>query len=157
MVRAGTGLTLGVVLALLTAAPPLTAQEPDSLLPAPADTVDDPGPDPVGFLLENKDSLRLAPHVVDELVRINLDLFRRTRPIQRRIDSILPPPNPDIGRPLRRAPTSEQREALAPLVAQRMNERRRARDAAYALLTPEQRQKARDMIRRFAVRARSRR
>lgn len=153
---------LGLLLAVPVGA--VTAQQP-SPPPSPpereapqggaaADTADDPGPDPVGFLLENKDSLRLAQDVVNELVRINLDLFRRTRPIQRRIDSIMPPPNPDIARPLRRTPSPEQREALGPLLAQRLGERRRARDAAYALLTPEQQQRARDLIQRLTSRRR---
>jgi hypothetical protein len=149
------------LLGLLVAAPlgAVAAQQPAPPLSAPppaavADTADDPGPDPVGFLLEYKDSLRLTQDVVDELVRINLDLFRRTRPIQRRIDSIVPPVNPDIARPVRRSLTPEQRAALTPLMAQRMNERRRARDAAYELLSPEQQQRARDLLLRLTSRRR---
>ncbi len=134
------------------------AQQPQPPPPAPAgaDSAAPVSGDPVGFLLEHKDSLRLTPGVVNELVQINLDLFRRTRRIQRTIDSIVPPAADAFGAPRQRALTPEQREHLAPLLQARRAELLRARDAAYALLTPDQRQQARRLELRLATRDRRR-
>lgn len=149
MVRAGTGLT-ALLLAIAPAAlcgqqaPPPPAEAGDSAAPV--------GSDPVGLLLENRDALRLSPPVVDQLVQINLDLFRRTRRIQRGIDSIIPPADDAFGARRARPLTPEQRERLAPLMAARRAELLRARDAAWELLTPEQRDQARRLGERTAGR-----
>lgn len=123
------------------------AQRPDSARMA----MFGPAPDPVGFLLEHKDSLRLTPDVVQQLVAINLDLFRRNARVQRGIDSILPAPEDAPGgggfgggvRP--GALTPEQRERLQPLMVRRNANIQRARDAAWELLTPDQRARAERM------------
>ena len=161
MVRAGTRLRLPLLLLLaLGGVSPaaVTAQEPQQPPPPPAaaDSAAPVSSDPVGFLLEHKDSLRLAPAVVSELVQINLDLFRRTRRIQRTIDSIVPPAADAFGAPRQRALTPEQRERLAPLLEARRAELERARDAAYALLTPDQQLQARRLEQRLAARSRRR-
>lgn len=100
-------------------------------------------PDPVGFLLEIRDSLGLSPDQLDQLRAINLDLFRRNSRIKTRIDSIAPPPSPDYAYG-RRPPelTPEQRERLQTLVVARTENIRRAREAAYAVLTDMQRGRA---------------
>jgi hypothetical protein len=162
VVRAGSRLIAAAAAAALLLPPAATAQQPPADAPAPppaaatADSAGDVGTDPVGFLLEHRDSLGLAPAVVDELVQINLDLFRRTRRVQRAIDSIVPPPpEPGFAAPRARPLTPAQRERLAPLLAERLSHLRRARDAAYALLTPAQRDRARDLARQLAARART--
>lgn len=131
--------------------PPPRARADSSALPQRPDSARmamfGPAPDPVGFLLENKDSLHLAPDVVQQLVAINLDLFRRNSRVQRQIDSILPPPDDAAGGTgyggVRMGSlTPEQRDAVAPLMARRAANIERARTAAYDLLTPAQRDQA---------------
>jgi hypothetical protein len=143
VVRARPGVALLAL--LLAAAPNGRAQQPDSA------TAFGVGADPVGFLLENKDSLQLAPAVVSELVQVNLALFRRNQRLQRSIDSVAPPPAEGIRpRPL----TAEQRERLAPLLAVRAANIRQARAAAWALLNPEQQERARQLEARANARLR---
>lgn len=145
-----------LALVLLAFAPvALHAQDtmPASPPPAAADSAREVGPDPVGFLLEHKDTLHLSQPVVDQLVRINLDLFRRTRRIQRTIDSIVPPADDYAGIRRARQISAEQREVLAPLLAARRAELLRAHDAAWELLTVEQRESAERLAQR-AVRGR---
>jgi hypothetical protein len=157
VVRAGTRLTLPLLLLALGWVPAAAAAAQEPASPPPPAVADSGAPvsgDPVGFLLEHKDSLHLAPGVVSELVQINLDLFRRTRRIQRSIDSIVPPAADAFGAPRQRALTPEQRQRLAPLLAARRAELQRAHDAAFALLTPDQQRQARQLEQRGAVRGR---
>jgi len=99
--------------------------------------------DPVGFLLENRDSLDLTDAQLDQLRAINLDLFRHNARIQIQIDSLLPPPSPDQ-RFASQAPdlSPEQRHRVETLVAERSRNIRQARADAYTVLTPDQRTRA---------------
>lgn len=112
--------------------------------------------DPIGMLLERRDSLRLADSVVMQLVQLNLRFFRRKRALQMRLDSLLPegplggfggpevllPPGQDSARDPRVRPIFDRlREVI-----------RAARDSAYAMLTPEQRERADSLEHRALLR-----
>src|SRR5437879_4137124 len=45
--------------------------------------------DPIGFLLESRDSLRLPDSIVTQLVRLNLRLYQRNAVIQMSLDTIM--------------------------------------------------------------------
>ncbi len=127
--------------------PPLaTAPGPgDSLTPVLA------GSDPIGTLLENRDSLHLTPELRQRLVQLNLRLFRRNRAVQLRIDSLVPPPPDPPARAERPSPAVQ--EQLAPLYARLRAQIAAARDTALEMLTPEQR----DIVARLEQRERERR
>ncbi len=135
------------------------ARRPDSLppmavAPMPGDTLASTllgGFDPIGTLLENRDSLHLSPDLRQRLVQLNLRLFRRNRAIQLRIDSLLPPPRETPGRVER--PSPQVQELLTPLYAQLRAQVAAARDTALEMLTPEQR----DIVARIEQRERERR
>ncbi len=138
----------------------LPARRPDSLLPPPPATAPGtreslavllPGVDPIGTLLENRDSLHLTPELRQRLVQLNLRLFRRNRAVQLRIDSLLPPPPEPPGRAERPSPAVQ--DQLAPLYAQLRAQIAAARDTALEMLTPEQR----DVVARLEQRERERR
>lgn len=126
----------------------LAAQRPPE--PQPGILLAGAGPlDPVGFLLEHRADLRLADSVVMQLVRVNMRLFRQNRQLQMRLDSILPegmarpaaPPqgaNPLDGLALPESLVTRVRE----LVGRMRDNARAAQDAAFALLTEEQRNRA---------------
>lgn len=126
----------------------LPARRPDSLPPGTTgpgarDSLAfwlQPSSDPIGTLLENRDSLHLSPDLLQRLVQLNLRLFRRNRGVQLRIDSLLPPPPEAPGRMER--PSPQAQELLAPLFAQLRAQIAAARDTAWEMLTPEQREVA---------------
>jgi hypothetical protein len=105
--------------------------------------------DPVGSILERRDSLRLADSQVTRLVQLNLRLFRRNRQLQLRIDSLLPDwAGPDLFGPApseRDTPASSTPDSVMarvrPLMEQMRANSRAARDTALALLTEEQRER----------------
>jgi hypothetical protein len=98
--------------------------------------------DPIGFLLERRDSLDLSDSVTFQLSRLNLRLFSRNRPLQFQVDTALyrvrgsRAPRPGEEMP------PEVRERLEPLLAQIRANTAAARDTAWAMLTAEQREKA---------------
>lgn len=108
-------------------------------------------PDPIGFLLERRDSLRLADSVVTQLVRINLRLFRQNAPLRMRLDSLMPDVDGGYASSMRDASPEERarlRERIGPIAAQMRENARVAKEAAYALLTEQQRAKADSMEQR---------
>ncbi len=114
-------------------------------------TVDTLGPlgaslDPIGFLLEHRDSLHLADSVRTELVRLNLRLFRRSGGVRLRIDSLRPPASLAGGRPAR--PDSATQARLAPLYAELRAITNAARDTAWAMLSDPQRDTAQRLLER---------
>jgi hypothetical protein len=120
--------------------------------------------DPVGFLLENRDSLRLADSVVMQLVRVNMRLFRQNRQLQMRIDSLLPAGMAGMagmGGPAGMGGTTEPQRGgsspegqalpdsvlalIRPLAARMRENARIAQEAAMALLSDSQQVRARDL------------
>lgn len=112
--------------------------------------------DPIGDLLERRDSLELPDSVVQRLVQLNLRLFRRNRAVQMRIDSLMPRQGGSLGRTAAR-PSQEVMDRAAPLIAQLRAQTAAARDTALAWLTDEQRAKVADLERRQADRRNMRR
>ncbi|MFI5207514.1 MAG: hypothetical protein ACHQU8_02670 [Gemmatimonadales bacterium] len=111
--------------------------------------------DPIGFLLESRDSLHLADSTVQHLVRLNLRLYGRNAAVQMNIDTIMRDARFD---PTQRDTTRmspELRARLDPLIALRREQTAAARDTAYALLTPEQRDSASALFGRLAQRRRA--
>ena len=129
----------------------LAAQQPPE--PRPGMLLAGAGPmDPVGFLLEHRDSLRLADSVVMQLVRLNSRLFRQNRQLQMRLDSILPAGMAGMQGPQRPGTPLEDLALPDSLVVRvrelvtRMRENARAaQDAAFALLSDSQQVRARDL------------
>lgn len=108
--------------------------------------------DPIGFLLEHRADLRLADSVVMQLVRVNIRLFRQNRQLQMRLDSILPEgmvgsPAPPRGQSLLDDPALPESLAtrVRELVGRMRENARAAQDAAFALLTEEQQNRAREL------------
>ena len=113
--------------------------------------------DPIGFLLEHRDSLRLVDSQVTRLVRLNLGFFRRKRAIQMRLDSILPDgPTSAMGRQRVSPPGQDSAtdSRARPLFEQLREVIRSARDSAYAMLTPTQRERADSLANRELLRPR---
>ncbi len=113
-----------------------------------------PPGDPIGFLLESRDSLHLPDSTVQQLVRLNLRLYSRNAALQMSIDTIMRAERFD---PTQRD-TSRMSPALRarvdPLITQRRDHTAAARDTAYALLTPVQRDSASALFDRVAQRRR---
>lgn len=110
--------------------------------------------DPIGFLLESRDSLHLPDSTVQQLVRLNLRLYSRNAALGMSIDTIMRAERFD---PTQRDTTRmspELRARLDPLVALRREQTAAARDTAYALLTPAQRDSASALFARLAQRRR---
>jgi ribosomal protein L17 len=110
--------------------------------------------DPIGFLLESHDSLHLADSVVQQLVRLNLRLYQRNAALQMSVDTIMRNARFD---PTQRDTTRmspELRALIQPLITQRRDQTAAARDTAYAMLTPVQRDSARTLFERHAQRRR---
>jgi hypothetical protein len=113
--------------------------------PAPSAPLDDP----IGLLLEHRTDIQLADSQVTALVRLNLRLFRRNRQLRLRLDSIMPPdrePETNFGRgmPARSADSLDPMAQRARQLLEQIRENARAaRDSAFALLTPEQQDRAR--------------
>lgn len=124
--------------------------------PAPSAPLDDP----IGLLLEHRTDIQLADSQVTALVRLNLRLFRRNQQLRLRLDSILPPdrePETEFGRgmPARSADTLDPVVQRArPLIEQIRENSRAARDSAFALLTPDQQDRARRLEERERPRGR---
>jgi ribosomal protein L17 len=110
--------------------------------------------DPIGFLLESRDSLHLPDSTVQQLVRLNLRLYSRNAEVQMGIDTIMRDArfDPTQRDSSRMAP--ELRARLEPLVTLRREQTAAARDSAYALLTPVQRDSASALFGRVAARRR---
>jgi hypothetical protein len=100
--------------------------------------------DPVGFLLLNRDSLALPDSTVQQLVQLNLRLFRRNQPLQNQIDSMMR----DVRFSRRREPgdssaiPAEIRDAARPLAQQIRTQTAAVKDTAWTLLTATQRERA---------------
>lgn len=149
---AAAGPQLVALLIAIAAAPGvLAAQQPPE--PRPGTLLAGATPmDPIGFLLEHRDSLRLADTVVMQLVRVNMRLFRQNRQLQMRLDSILPVGMGGPQGPARGGNSLDGLELPDSLVARvrelvtRMRENARtAQDAAFALLSDSQQVKAREL------------
>ena len=112
--------------------------------------------DPIGFLLETRDSLHLADSTVQQLVRLNLRLYQRNAAIQMGLDTLMRNARFD---PLRSRDSTtmpaELRAAVRPLLTMRDEQTAAARDTAYALLTPAQRDRARELFDRMSQRRRT--
>jgi hypothetical protein len=102
------------------------------------------GMDPIGELLEERDSLKLADSVVQQLVQLNLRLFGRNAPLRIRLDSMFATTriDPRAERGDTMAISPEMRGRIAPTLAQLREQTDAARDTALALLTPQQRERA---------------
>lgn len=99
--------------------------------------------DPVGFLLLNRDSLALHDSTVQRLVQLNLRLFRRNRPLQNSIDSMMRDVRFNRRAPLDSSRIPEEiRERAQPLSAQIRTQTAAVKDTAWAWLNPVQREKA---------------
>lgn len=103
--------------------------------------------EPVSFLLERRDSLRLSDAVANELVRMNARLFRRNQPLRFAVDTMLENAGKSRRDP-RRQPQAlppELQERIDPLLAQIRLQADAMRDTAYALLTEDQRTRAEEL------------
>jgi hypothetical protein len=102
--------------------------------------------DPVGFLLQNRDSIGINDVVTQQLVQLNLRLFRRNREAQLHLDSILHNVRIDQRAALRGDTTRQMpdslRERAAPWQAQIETQTAAVRDTAWAMLTDDQKSKA---------------
>ena len=139
-----------IVLAACASAPnppPGTGAEGDLRLGgAPAD--------PIGFLLESRDSLHLPDSTVQQLVRLNLRLYQRNAVLQMSIDTIMRDADFDPTRRDTTAMAPALKAKLEPLITRRREQTAAARDSAYALLTPAQADSARALFDRLATRRR---
>jgi len=101
--------------------------------------------DPVGFLLQNRDSIGIDDAVTQQLVQLNLRLYRRNGEAQLHLDSILHGVRIDQ-RALMRGDTNQVpdslRERAAPWRAQIQEQTAAVRDTAWAMLTPDQKSRA---------------
>jgi hypothetical protein len=111
--------------------------------PAPSTLAEE---EPVAFLLERAAALRLTDTVRLELVRLNLRLFERNQPLRFALDTLLErahvrqsaehiTPNAD-------SYPESVRQDVAPILTRLRANNEAARDTAWALLTPEQRERA---------------
>lgn len=110
--------------------------------------------DPIGFLLESRDSLHLPDSTVQQLVRLNLRLYSRNAAVQMSVDTIMRDARFDPTRRDTSRMTPELHARLDPLITQRREQTAAARDTAYALLTPVQRDSASALFTRVAARRR---
>ena len=113
--------------------------------------------DPVGFLLQNRDSLGINDAVTQQLVELNLRLFRRNREAQLHLDSLLH--NVRINeRAALRGDTNQVPDSLrvraAPWRAQIETQTAAVRDTAWAMLNDDQRSKAAAIEQRMMERMR---
>lgn len=108
--------------------------------------------DPIGFLLEMRDSLHLPDSTVQRLVRLNLRLYQRNATIQMSLDTLMRDANFDPTKRDSSAMPAELRARVEPLIAQRRDQTAAARDSAYALLTAAQADSARALFDREARR-----
>lgn len=101
--------------------------------------------DPVGFLLQYRDSLGINDAVTQQLVQLNLRLFRRNREAQLHLDTILRA-IPIEQRARMRADTTqipaEVRERAAPWRDLITTQTAAVRDTAWAMLTEDQQARA---------------
>jgi hypothetical protein len=142
-------------LALLVACGGPPAPPPGATAPGPL-TIGGAQGDPIGFLLEARDSLHLADSTVNQLVPLNLRLWRRNAAVQMSVDTIMRNARFDP-RTMARDTTAmpaDLRALLDPLFEQRRAQTAAARDTAYALLTPDQRDSARVLFERMMKRRR---
>ena len=102
--------------------------------------------DPVGFLLQNRDSIGINDALTQQLVQLNLRLFRRNREAQLHLDSILHGVRIDQKAALRGDTTNQMPDSLrnraAPWRAQIATQTAAVRDTAWAMLSDDQRSKA---------------
>jgi len=110
-----------------------------------------PPGDPIGFLLESRDSLHLPDSTVQQLVRLNLRLYSRNAAVQMSVDTIMRDAHFDPTQRDTSRMAPELRARLDPLIAQRRTQTAAARDTAYALLTPAQRDSATALFDRIAA------
>jgi hypothetical protein len=167
--RLATAASLLAALAALALLPGrgLTQGAPRGQSGRPGDAPPGMGPaadlDPVGSILEWRDSLQLSESQVGALVRLNLWLFRRNRRLQMRIDSLVPPgadgpwawgprepvsPREQEGPDSALAPRTRRDSILARIrpLAEAMRENARiARDSALSILTEAQRERIRQL------------
>lgn len=101
--------------------------------------------DPVGFLLQNRDSIGINDALTQQLVQLNLRLFRRNREAELHLDSILHGVRIDQKATLRgdtnQVPDS-LRDRTAPWRARIATQTAAVRDTAWAMLSDDQRSKA---------------
>lgn len=102
--------------------------------------------DPVGFLLQNRDSIGINDAVTQQLVQLNLRLFRRNREAQLHLDSIMHGVRIDQRAALRGDTTNQLPDSLrqraAPWRAQIETQTTAVRDTAWAMLSDDQKSKA---------------
>ena len=135
--------TLGLALAAACAVP---APAPHG--PNPAMLADE---EPVGFLLERADSLRLPDSTRLALSRLNVRLFSRNAPLRIALDTLLEHSHfqPRPGQPPAESEMPpELRARIEPIAGQIRANNEAARDSAWAMLTDPQRAKAEEMRRR---------
>ena len=108
--------------------------------------------DPIGFLLESRDSLHLSDSTVQQLVRLNLRLYQRNARVQMSIDTIMRDASFDPTRSDTSRMSPDLRSRIEPLITQRRDQTAAARDTAYTLLTPAQADSARALFDRVARR-----
>lgn len=103
------------------------------------------GRDPVGFLLQWRDTIGIPDSTANQLVRLNLRLFRRNREVQMRLDSLmrgvrLPERMVAMGDTSMIPDTVRQR--TAPLRALIDSQTAAVKDTAWSMLTEGQRSRA---------------
>jgi hypothetical protein len=114
--------------------------------------------DPVGFLLQNRDSIGINDAVTQQLVQLNLRLFRRNREAQLHLDSILHNVRVDQRAAMRGDTTNQMpdslRDRVAPWRAQIETQTAAVRDTAWAMLNDDQRSTAAAIEQRMLERMR---
>lgn len=102
-----------------------------------------PDRDPIGFLLQWRDTIGIADSTALQLSRLNLRLFRKNNEVMLRVDTLLRSVGIDRrgSRDPMPVPDSVQ-QRLAPLREQFLSQIAAYRDTARALLTDQQRQRA---------------
>ena len=105
------------------------------------------GMDPIGELLEDRDSLQLPDSIVQRLVQLNLRLFGRNAPLRIQLDSVFADVrlDPRAERGDTTAISPEMRQRIAPILAQLRAQTDAARDTAMAMLTPQEQERARTL------------
>ncbi len=140
---------LVLALGLAACAPPVTVGQPGGRTArfSPVDR------DPVGFLVLNRDSLGIPDSTVQNLVQLNLRLFRRNQALQNQVDSMLRGVRMDrrTERPDTSAVPQDVREHMSPLLDQIRSQTAAVKDTAWAMLTDEQRTKADSLAARQAA------
>lgn len=134
---------------LSACAPPVTVGQPGGRMSrfSPVDR------DPVGFLVLNRDSLGIPDSTVQQLVQLNLRLFRRNQALQNQIDSMTRDVRMDrrTERPDSSAMPQDVRDHVVPLQTQIRDQTAAVKDTAWAMLTDPQREKADSLAARQAT------